>query len=224
MKGLFRRLGCLILIIVLLLAAWYWYARVDAKPSSTATNAAAIDIAKGSNNSGWQSFTPSDADRGRAALQAFNRPSGPVFVNLTPAEAGSYLLASLNRDLPPSATNAQAAVIGNRLYVRSEVAWKDFGDSRSLNSIRMLLGERDSVLVGGTIKMLHPGLAELNVEEMKLGKFDVPAGLRTKLVGEIKKRNPVAGVSQDALPVVLPSYITDVRIENGKITLYKSVR
>ena len=224
MKGFFRRIGCLILIIVLLLAAWYWYARVDAKPSATATNAAAIDVAKGPANSGWQSFTPADADRGRAALQAFDRPSGPVFVNLTPAEAGSYLLASLNRQLPPSATNAQAAVIGNRLYVRSEVAWKDFGDSRSLSSIRMLLGERDSVLIGGTIKMLHPGLAQFNVEEMKLGKFDVPAALRSRLLDEIKKRKPVAGVAADALPVVLPSYISDVRIENGKITLYKSVR
>src|SRR5690349_13154163 len=220
MKGFFRRLGCLILLIVLLFAAWYWYARVD-KRSATATNAA-IDAAKGSANSGWQSFTPADADRGRAALQAFDRPSGPVFVNLTPAEAGSYLLASLNRQLPPSATNAQAAVIGNRLYVRSEVAWKDFGDSRALGSIRMLLGERDSVLIGGTINMVHPGLAEFNVEEMKLGKFDVPGALRTRLIDEIKKRRPIAGVAADALPVTLPSYISDVRIQNGKITLYKS--
>jgi hypothetical protein len=223
MKGFFRRIGCLILLIILLLAAWYWYARVDAKPSATGVSAAASD-ARGSTNTGWQSFTPADADRGRAALQAFDRPSGPVFVNLTPAEAGSYLLASLNRQLPPSATNAQAAVIGNRLYVRSEVAWKDFGDSRALSSIRMLLGERDSVLIGGTIKMLHPGLAQFNVEEMKLGKFDVPTALRGRLVDEIKKRRPVAGVAHDALPVELPSYISDVRIENGKITLYKSVR
>jgi hypothetical protein len=222
MKGLFRRLGCLLFIIILLLIAWYWYARVEAKPSVTGVNAAAIDIAKGPANSGWQSFTPADADRGRSALQAFDRPSGPVFVNLTPAEAGSYLLASLNRPLPPSATNAQAAVIGNRLYVRSEVAWKDFGDSRALGSIRMLLGERDSVLVGGTIKMLAPGLAQFNVEEMKLGKFDVPAPLRARLIAEAQKRRPGVVVASDALPVTLPSYISDVRIENGKITLYKS--
>lgn len=224
MRGFFRRLGCLLIIIVLLAVAWYWYARVDEKKTSTASNAAAIDVASGSVNSGWQSFTPADAERGNAAIQAFNRPSGPVFVNLTPAEAGSYLLSLVSRQLPPSATNAQAAVIGNRLYVRSEVAWKDFGDSRSLSSIRMLLGERDSVLIGGTINMLHPGLAEFHVEEMKLGKFDVPAALQRRLVAEIKKKNAVPGVSQDALPVVMPSYISDVRIANGKITLYKSVR
>ena len=114
--------------------------------------------------------------------------------------------------------------MGTRLYVRSEVAWKDFGESRSLSSIRMLLGERDSVLIGGTINMIHPGLAQFNVQEMKLGKFDVPAALQQRLVAEIKKKNAVPGVAQDALPVVLPSYITDVRIQNGKITLYKSVR
>jgi hypothetical protein len=88
----------------------------------------------------------------------------------------------------------------------------------------MLLGERDSVTIGGTIHMLHPGLAEFNVAEMKLGKFDVPGGLQSRLIQEIKKKNPAPGVSQNALPVVLPSYITDVRIANGKITLYKSVR
>lgn len=224
MRGFFRRLGCLLIIIVLLVVAWYWYARVDEKKAPTADNAAAIEVASGSANSGWQSFTPADAERGNAAIQAFNRPSGPVFVNLSPAEAGSYLLSLVSRKLPPSATNAQAAVIGNRLYVRSEVAWKDFGDSRALSSIRMLLGERDSVLIGGTIHMLHPGLAEFRVEEMKLGKFDVPSPLQKRLVAEIKKKNSVPGVSQDALPVVMPSYISDVRIANGKITLYKSVR
>lgn len=224
MKGLFRRLGCLLLIIILVLIAWYWYARVDEKKTSTVTNASAIDAGTSSSNSGWQSFTPADAQRGNAAIQAFNRPSGPVFVNLTPAEAGSYLLSLVSRQLPPSATNAQAAVIGNRLYVRSEVEWRDFGNSSALSSIRMLLGERDSVLLGGTITMLRPGLAEFNVQEMKLGKFDVPAALQKRLIDEIKKKNQVPGVAQNALPVVLPSYITDVRIENGKITLYKSVR
>ena len=224
MRGFFRRLGCLIIIVVLLLAAWYWYARVDEKRTSSVDSAAAIDAASGSANSGWQSFTPADAERGRAALLAFNRPSGPVFVNLTPAEAGSYLLSLVAKQLPPSARNAQAAVVGNRLYVRSEVQWKDFGDSRALGSIRMLLGERDSVLIGGTIHMLHPGLAEFNVAEMKLGKFDVPGALQSRLIQEIKKKNPAPDVSPNALPVVLPSYITDVRITNGKITLYKSVR
>jgi hypothetical protein len=224
MRGFFRRLGCLIIVVILLLAVWYWYARVDKKRTTTADNAAAIDDAAGSSNSGWQSFTPADAERGHAAILAFDRQSGPVFVNLTPAEAGSYLLSLVSKQLPPSATNAQAAVIGNRLYVRSEVQWKDFGNSPALSSIRMLLGERDSVTIGGTIHMLHPGLAEFNVAEMKLGKFDVPGGLQSRLIQEIKKKNPAPGVSQNALPVVLPSYITDVRIANGKITLYKSVR
>lgn len=223
MKGFFRRLGCLLLIIVLLVAVWYWYARVDDRKAA-APVAAAGDADGAAASSGWQSFTPADAERGNAALQAFNRQSGPVFVNLTPAEAGSYLLSLVSRQLPPSATNAQAAVTGNRLYIRSAVEWKDFGESRALSSIRMLLGERDSALVGGTIKMIRPGLAEFNVEEMKLGKFDVPAPLVDRIVAEIKKKNQVSGVSANALPVILPSYITDVRIQNGKITLYKSVR
>jgi len=34
----------------------------------------------------------------------------------------------------------------------------------------------------------------------------------------------VEGIAQNGLPMVMPSYISDVRIANGKITLYKSVR
>jgi len=38
------------------------------------------------------------------------------------------------------------------------------------------------------------------------------------------KRNPVVGVSPNGLPMTMPSYISDVRISNGRITLYKSVK
>jgi hypothetical protein len=31
------------------------------------------------------------------------------------------------------------------------------------------------------------------------------------------------GVNEDALPLVIPSYLADARIDNGKITLYKAV-
>lgn len=129
------------------------------------------------------------------------------------------------KQLPPSAKNAQAAIIGDRLYVRSEVELKDFGGAKTLGPIGMLLGERDSVRFGGTINMLRPGLAEFLVQEVKLGRIEVPRALIPRLLSEMKKRGKtVEGISQNGLPMVMPPYISDVRISNGKITLYKSVR
>jgi hypothetical protein len=88
----------------------------------------------------------------------------------------------------------------------------------------MLLGERDSVRLGGTINMLKPGLGEFLVQEVTLGRFDVPSALIPRLLTQMKRGKPVPGVSENGLPMVMPAYISDVRISNGKITLYKSVR
>jgi len=156
-------------------------------------------------------------------VQSLGRHSGPVYANLTPAEAASYIFTVVAKQLPPSAKNAQAAIIGDRLYVRSDVELKDFGGSKSLGPLGMLLGDRDSVRFGGTINMLKPGLGEFLVQEVKIGRLDVPNGLIPRILAQMK-RKPVEGISQNGLPMVMPSYISDVRISNGKITLYKSVR
>ena len=219
MNGFFRRIGCLVIVIAICVAIWYWYARVPASKSTTTTVETATSV-----NSGWQPLTAADAERGRAAVQSLGNQSGPVFANLTAAEAASYIFTVLAKQLPPSAQNAQAEIIGDRLYVRSDVELKDFGGSKALGPLGMLLGERDSVRLGGTIHMLKAGLGEFLVQEVKLGKLDVPNGLIPRILTQMKRGNPVEGIAQNGLPMVMPSYISDVRIANGKITLYKSVR
>jgi hypothetical protein len=223
MKGCIRRLGCLVLIVALA-ALWYWYARVErpAAPTTGSTNA----VTGATNTStGWQPLTAADAERGRVAVGALAQRSGPVFANLSPAEAASYIFLVVAKQLPPSARNAEASIVGDRLYVRSEVDLKDFGGSGQLGGLGMLLGSRDSVLLGGTIHMLKPGLAEFQVQEVKLGKLQVPKTLIPRLIAQMTRgKNKVAGVGESSLPMVMPAYISDVRIANGKITLYKSVK
>jgi len=221
MKGCLKRAGCLV-IIILLVAVWYWYARVE-KPRAITPPAGATSTAT-SVNTGWQPLTAADAERGRRAVQALERQSGPVFANLTPAEVASYIFMLVAKQLPPSAKNAEASIVGDRLYVRSEVDLKDFGGAKSLGPVGMLLGERDSVRFGGTINMLRPGLGEFLVQEVKLGRIAVPTALIPRLLSQMKRGKPIDGISQNGLPMVMPSYISDVRISNGKITLYKGVR
>jgi hypothetical protein len=222
MKGCFRRLGCLVLIIALV-ALWYWYARVERPAASTTV--LTTTTGGSSTNSGWQPLTAADAERGRVAVEALARRSGPVFANLSPAEAASYIFLIVAKQLPPSARNAEASIVGDRLYVRSEVDLKDFGGAGQLGALGMLLGSRDSVLLGGTIHMLKPGLAEFQVQEVKLGKLQVPKALIPRLITQMTHgKNKALGISESSLPMVMPAYISDVRIANGKITLYKSVK
>lgn len=218
MKGFFSRLGCLIIVLAILAAAWYWYARVDLPSAASTTGGSAAPV-----SSSWQPLTAADAERGRAAVQSLGRQSGPVFANLTPAEAASYIFTVVARQLPPSAQNAEATVVGDRLYVRSDVDLRDFGGAKALGPVGMLLGDRDSVRFGGTISMLRPGLGQFVAQEVKIGRFEIPSALIPRLLKPMK-RKPVAGVAENALPMVMPAYISDVRISSGKITLYKSVR
>ena len=222
MKGCFRRLGCLVLIIALV-ALWYWYARVERPAASTTV--LTTTTGGSSTNSGWQPLTAANAERGRVAVEALARRSGPVFANLSPAEAASYIFLIVAKQLPASARNAEASIVGDRLYVRSEVDLKDFGGAGQLGALGMLLGSRDSVLLGGTIHMLKPGLAEFQVQEVKLGKLQVPKALIPRLITQMTHgKNKALGISESSLPMVMPAYISDVRVANGKITLYKSVK
>jgi hypothetical protein len=43
------------------------------------------------------------------------------------------------------------------------------------------------------------------------------------LIGRFDHGNRPAGVDADALPLPLPAYVGDIRVANGRITLYKNV-
>jgi hypothetical protein len=217
MKGCFR--GILVLVVLALVAGlWFFYARVDKTPSSAGPSATTRATSE------WQPLSDAEAEQGRVAVQSLGTQSGPVFANLSASQAASYIFMVVARQLPPSAKKAEAAIIGDRLYVRSEVELKDFGGSSSLGPIGMVLGDRDSVRLGGSINMLKPGLAEFLVQEVKLGRLEVPASLIPRLLTQMKRGKAVEGVSRNGLPMVMPPYISDVRISNGRITLYKSVK
>jgi hypothetical protein len=210
-----RKIGCFLLVLLILAGAWFWYARVYTAPRPAAGVATpAVKL--------WQPVTPAAAERGRRALQSLSRPSGPVYANLTGSEAASYIFLMVAKQLPPSLENAEAAVIGNRLYVRSEVDLKELGGSGALGALGAFLGPRDSVTLGGTINMLGPGSGEFLIQEVKIGNLDLPRALIPRIVSRIKPSSRTAEVSANGLPMKMPAYISDVRISNGRITVYKT--
>lgn len=232
MFGCIRRLGCLV-VILLICAVWFFFYRSDS-PERTTRQDPLPPLTSSSDGPapgpvataprGWESLTTERAERGRAAVESLGQKSGPVFANLTAAEAASYLFLIVAKQLPPSAKNSEAFISGDRLQVRSDVKLSDFGGAAALGPLASLLSDRDSVRLGGTISMIRPGLGEFRLREVKLGKLNVPSPLIPRLAGQIRKGDRVEGSSADALPMKFPEYISDVRISNGRITLYKNVR
>jgi hypothetical protein len=217
MFGCIRRLGCL---VILLLAAgiWYWYARVE--PSRRASAASSATSA-----GGWEPLSQTNAERGQRAVTSLAQRSGPVFANLTPSEAASYIfLAASKQQLPPSAQSIRSAIIGDRLYVKANVALNEIGGKKVLGPLADFLTDRDSVQLGGTINVIRPGLGQFLVQDVKLGKLDVPSPLVPRLVAEIRRGEIPAGVAQNGFPMAFPEYISDVRISNGRITIYRNAQ
>lgn len=215
MFGCIRRLGCLV-ILLLIAGIWYWYARVE--PSRRAATHGTKVAAPG-----WQPLSQQNAERGERAVVSLGQRSGPVFENLTASEAASYIfLAASKGQLPPSAQSASAAIIGDRLYVRANVALNEIGGKRVLGPLANFLTERDSVRLGGTMNVIRPGLGQFLVQDVLLGAIGVPSPLVPSLVKEIRRGVVPEGVAQNGFPMPLPSYISDIRIGNGRVTIYKN--
>ena len=227
MFGCLRRLGCLVFLLIIAVIAWFNRDRLEAiyrryagdhPPSDSATAAAPTVVG------GWEALTGDKASRGQAAVQSLSTPRGPAFVNLSPGEAASYIFLSVAKQLPASSEDITSSVKNDRLYVRANVALKDFGGAKVLGPLGALLGERDTVQLGGTINVLRPGTGEFQVKDIKFGSFPVPDAVIPRLVKRIRKGEMPEGIAENALPMPLPSYIGDVRIANGRITVYKSTQ
>ena len=76
--------------------------------------------------------------------------------------------------------------------------------------------------MGGTFALVRPGLAQFLVEDVRLGELPIPRGGIPKLLRQIRRGSMPPGVSETGLPFVVPPYVADARVADGKITLYKT--
>ena len=214
--GCLSRIGCLLLIAVIAVIAWLtsdrWWPRLTGHQT---TNAATGPV--------WEPLTPQGAERTRQLLTRLSQPSGPVFGNLSGGDVASYVYQSLAKQLPPSADSIQAAVIGDRLYIRASVKLQDLGGTSSLGPLAGMLGEREQMQFGGTFHIVRPQLAEFQVKDVKVRDLSLPQAMIPRVLRQTERGSRPEGLSEDGLPIVVPKYLGDVRIANGRVTLYKTV-
>jgi len=208
MFGCLRRVGCLILLLLLAGGAYYWWM----VRTTTSSSAAGV----------WQPVTPADAAAGARAVQSLQAPRGKVFANLTPAQAVAYLVQETAKELPSSATGVEAMVSGDQLHVRAVISLDQLGGAKALGPLATMLGSRDTVQLAGRVDLLRPGMAQMHVTQVRVGSLNLPAQMVPRLISQIRRQSP-PGIASDALALPLPPYIGDVRIANGKVTLYKNV-
>jgi hypothetical protein len=170
----------------------------------------------------WEPITTEGAERARKAIETLGVRTGPAFTSVRPGDVSSYIFVALAKQLPPSAENIESAVIGDRLHVRASVRPADFGGAGSLGPLAGFLSERETMQLGGYFHVIRPGLAQFRVSQLTIGTFNAPATLIPRLIRGFSKGARPEGVADDGLPLVVPSYLADVRIAGGRVVLYRT--
>ena len=212
--GCIARLGCLVLLVILGIGAWFtkdmWLPeRYRSHPA----------VAVGST---WRPITSEGADRTKAALDKLSQPKGQVFQTLTASDLASYAFAELSSKLPGTAQNVETSVSGDVVSVRADVRLADIGGASALGSLGGMLNEREKVQLSGTFTVPKPGLAEFVVRDVKVRNLTVPRGMIPTLVKRLDHGARPEGMAENAIAVPIPRYVGDIRVANGKVTLYKT--
>jgi hypothetical protein len=212
--GCIARLGCLFVLAIACVIGWFtrdrWlpdrFRTTPARPAATS----------------WQPVTQSGADRTKAALAKLSAPRGPVFENLTAGDVASYAFAEIGKRVGGSADSVAARIDGDRMTMRAVVRLAEL--KGKLGPLGGMLGDRETVELSGTVQMIKPGLAALAVQTAEVGKIALPQGMIPTLLRQVDSGRRTEGLPDNALPLQVPTYVGDIRIANGKVTLYKNVQ
>ena len=215
MLGCLGRIGCLAVLLVVGVAAWFtrdeWYPRLRGEPAAEATVSTAT----------WAPVTSAATATGREKVARLAGSAAPAGVALLPAEVAGYALDDLLQRLPESTRDVEAAVIDDRLYVRAALRLRDLG-AEALGPIGGgMLGGRDTLMLGGTFGVVSPGVGQFRVAEVRIGQFTLPQAVVPRLLDRLRRSEPrPPGVADDALAVTLPPGVVDVRIGRGRVSVY----
>jgi hypothetical protein len=115
--------------------------------------------------------------------------------------------------------------VGDRILLRAVVDLRDFAGQGAFGSvIGAAMSGRDTLFLSGTLHALRPGMAQYRVRELRLKGVDVPPRVIPSLIGTIRPRVSVDSLAADAMPIPMPRFVSDVRVAQGRLTLYRTGR
>jgi hypothetical protein len=212
------RIGCLAALVLALVAGvLVWMFVPSVRDRFGARPVTSVDSAR------WEPVTPAGAARARAEIAKLADRSGPVYANIGPGDLSAYVFEEMKRSLPPSTHITEATVVGDTLYVRGSIRLSDLGGAGSLGPLGSMLADSERVQFGGTLGVLRPGLAEYRLKALRVRDFDLRVAIQ-RIVRQMEQGPRPDGLAPDALPLVTPTHIADVRVGKGKVTLYKQVQ
>ncbi len=228
MFGCFRRLASLVILGLVAVGAFatrdIWLPRLRAALGSQTQAPAGVDsAAKAVSDTGWAAISYPGKEGGRRALARLQQPRGPAYVSLSASEFAAAVLDSLGSQLPASTESVVVRAVGNEFQVRGSVKLGDLGGRAVLGPLASMVGDRERLTLGGTLEPTSvPGVAQFKLTRVKVGDFALPGPVVPRLVKALKRQSGAVGVEASALPIRLPAGVVDVRVSQGKVTLYRA--
>ncbi|MEO7964439.1 MAG: hypothetical protein ABIT38_11100 [Gemmatimonadaceae bacterium] len=214
MSGCLRSIGCLVVLAVLAVVGWFsrdiWLPRVTHAPPAPAL--------------AWEPVTPDQTDHAKRVVESLSSKSGPVFANLTPAEASALVLGPLQERNPGTIERGEAAIVGKSLLVRATVDVSQLNGLDILGPLAGAIGKRPRVVLTGDLEIIGPGVGQFRVLDATIGEIHVPQQLIPQLVTKIGGIKRPATAARNGVVFAIPLYVGDVRVGKGHVTLYKSVK
>ncbi len=211
MFGCIGRIVVLAVLVVVGAVAWFTRDRWLGPKVAPAPAALTTD---------WKPVTDSAGARVHAQLQNLGTRGGKAYVNVKAADLLAYVMSSFRGLLPASATGVQARVAGDLLMVKGDVNVAEIGGAKVLGPLAGMLSGREPLEIGGTLELLKPGFAQLRVKSIRVKELDIPSRLIPSIMGQLRKGPRPEGLADDGVALALPANVGDIRVNDGKITVY----
>ena len=215
--GCITKLGCLFVLVLVAVGGWFtrdrWLPRL--MPPRVRQEAAVA-------TENWQPLSDAAADSTSAALKRLAQPKGQVFETLSPGAVASYIYRAAAKRLPTAADSVEASATGDKFSLRAVVPMSELGGA--LGPAVGIVRDRERVDLTGTLSVLQRGVASFEVTDVRIHGLPIPKGMIASLVDRVPTGARPAGMVPNALPLPIPGHIGDIRVANGKVTLYKTVR
>ncbi len=211
-----RGLMVVLVVAALALAAgWYLRDRQARAPAATST-ADGVPV--------WAPLTAAGAARARTAIERLGGRNAPARLTIAPADLAAFVYSEIARQFPSSTHGTEAAVVGDRIFIRGTISPRDLGGERVLGPLAGMLGDREPIEFGGTLRLVQPSLAEYRVQSLAVHDITVPQSAVPRLLDHLIGSTRPAGVSRDGIPMPVPPYVADVRTTSRGVTLYRTTR
>lgn len=223
-----RRLGCLLLLVVLAASVWVTRDRWGGYlPQLRRLIPSERRVPEGRDSTieavAWAPATVGGASHAERLILALGERGAPPYTMVLPGDFAAFMLMDVAGHVPPPQDSTVAAVIDRTFVLRTSLDIKALGGRTAFGPVGGMLADREPLTLSGIFDVVRPGVAEFHVQQLSVHGLPVPAPLIPSLVHKVEIGQHPAGLAADALLLNVPRYVADIRLVNDRVAIYRTM-